>query len=81
VKTLRGKVNATPSHPLGQALLICCPHLTRAPQTVIVDAQFRESGMKVNLVAPSLEYGTAQVVMQNDPRCAGRALKGMNVAA
>jgi hypothetical protein len=39
------------------------------------------AGVKVNLVTTPLEYGTAQVVMQNHPRCAEPGFKGMHMAA
>jgi hypothetical protein len=46
-----------------------------------VGTQFQESVMKVNLVAASPQYGTAQVVMLKDPWCAGPGFKGVGMAA
>ena len=48
---------------------------------MIVSTQFQQSGMKMNLVTATLQYGTAQIVVQNHPRGTRPGGKGMDVAA
>src|SRR6266511_2747385 len=55
-----------PNHPFNAPFLIAGAHLTRAGGKVIVGAQVQKPRMKVNGVAPALEYHAAKVVIQQD---------------
>src|SRR5215469_10977599 len=61
------------------SLLIGRPYYARTRHTVIVSTQFQQSGMKMNLVSATFQYGTAQIVVQNHPRCTRPGGKSVDV--
>ncbi len=67
--------------PLHPAFLIASAYLAGARREVIVGAQLHQSRVEVDLIATPLQYGAAQIVVENDPRLARPGLKGMDVAS
>jgi len=48
---------------------------------VIVGAQLHQAGVEVDLIATPLQYGTAQIIVQDDPRNTRPGFEGMHMAA
>ena len=67
--------------PFHAALLVSGAHLARTCRAVIVSAQLHQTGMEVDLIATSLKYGTAQIIVQNDSRYPRPSLEGVDMAA
>src|SRR3977135_4109445 len=66
---------------LHATFLIAGADLTGARHKMIVGPQLQESRVEVNLVAPALQNGAAEIVRENHAGLAGPVLKSMHMAA
>src|SRR5664279_678585 len=65
-------------HP---SFLVARAYLARPWREVVMRTQLDESWVKQNLIAPTFEHGTFQVVVKDHSRLPGPKFKGMHVAA
>jgi hypothetical protein len=67
-----------PFHP---AFLVSGTYLAGTSCEVVVSAEFHQTRVKVDLIATPFQYGTAEIVIENDARLARPSLKGVDMAA